>query len=105
MDARHPLPDITPGGIAPHIAADFYRQLDTDGTTRVVVVHAPPAPAPRSYVGPVCVILATAAGTTGLVFAVLALIQIGAELAATVAGMTPAAGLGITLKLARPKKG
>lgn len=76
---------------AGHLPADLYRQLP-DGTDprSVVIVQA----APKSYAGPIAVVLAATAGGGALIWvatvAVLQLVSVAATTAATLQTLLPA---------------
>lgn len=94
---------------AGHLPADLYRQLP-DGTDArsVVIVQA----APRSYAGPIAVVLAATAGGTALIWvatvAVLQLVAVASTTAAAVQAAIPSliggGGL-VTLAVKIPRKG
>ncbi|MGK5547245.1 hypothetical protein ACSNOH_21290 [Streptomyces sp. URMC 127] len=94
-----PPPDVTVGGIAPHIPADLYRQAS--GQPFVIVQAAPP-PA-RPWVRPVAIGLAIAIGLMGLGAAALALFEFAIRTAAVIGSLTGPLGIGLTLKLATRK--
>ncbi|NUK32508.1 hypothetical protein HRW16_23605 [Streptomyces lunaelactis] len=98
-------PGPTPGTLAPHIPADVYRQAEREGRP-IIIVHQTPQAArpPRSYLVPLGIALAAAIGVAGTVAAILALFEFAAHAATLVAGAAGPIGLGITLRLVRPKK-
>jgi hypothetical protein len=76
---------------AGHIpAADYER-----GVRSVVVVEAP---APRSYLGPLLLIITATAGTLGTVYVVLALLDVAAQVATAVSAAVPS-GVGVSIAL------
>ncbi|MEH6374586.1 hypothetical protein V7793_09645 [Streptomyces sp. KLMMK] len=102
-----PPPDVTLGGIAPHIPSDTYRRAQATGQP-VVIIQAAPAPAgrpARAYLIPTIVVITGALGIAGLVVVALALLDYALHTAATIAAATgPLSVGGITLKLASSKK-
>ncbi|OEJ51985.1 hypothetical protein [Streptomyces agglomeratus] len=100
---RQPPPTITLGSLAPHIPADLYQQAEG---RPIVVVHttARPRRPARDYVLPLALGLAGAIGILGTVAAALALFEFAVRTAALVGGIAGPIGLGLTFKLARPKK-
>ncbi|MCZ4103812.1 hypothetical protein [Streptomyces sp. H39-C1] len=75
---------------AGHLPADLYRQLPegTDARSVVIVV-----PAPRSYAGPIAVVLAATAGGVALIWvatvAVLQLVAVASTTAAAIQAAIP----------------
>jgi hypothetical protein len=61
--------------------------------------------APRSYLGPVCLVLASSIGAAGVVVAILVLLQVAAQTVVAVSGAVPAigGGLGLTIALRKGK--
>ncbi|RLL67981.1 hypothetical protein [Streptomyces sp. Z26] len=93
-----------PGHLAPHIPADAYRRAETTGQP-LVIVHttAPERPDTARFLVPLAVGTAATIGLLGTVAAILALFQFAAQTAAALAATTGPIGVGIGLKLARPK--
>jgi len=102
----HQPPGHGPGIIAPHIPADVYRQAEREGRPIIVVQQtAAPAVRPaRTYLVPLGIALAAVLGVAGTVAAILALFEFAIHTASVIAGAAGPIGLGITLRLARPKK-
>lgn len=93
------------GRLAPHIPADLYRQAETTGRPIVIIHTAAAAPRPaRAYLAPLGIGLAAAIGIAGTIAALLALFEFAIHAATLIAGAAGPIGLGITLRLARPKK-
>jgi hypothetical protein len=93
---------------AGHLPADLYRQLPAGTDARSVVIVQQ---APRSYAGPIAVVLAATAGIGATIWiatvAVLQLISVAATTAATLQTVLPAllGGSGfVTLALKRPAR-
>lgn len=94
-----------PGTSAPHIPAEIYHQAQREGRPIIVVHTTPPTRRPaRTYLVPLAIGLAVAIGLLGTVAAALALLEFATRTAALVAGAAGPIGLGLTLRLARPKK-
>jgi small-conductance mechanosensitive channel len=84
LRAGHVPADLIPPGVDPR---------------QVVIVQQ----APRSYVGPVCLVLVSTIGVAGVVVAILALLQVAAQTATAVAAAAPA-GVGLSIALRRKGK-
>jgi small-conductance mechanosensitive channel len=82
---------------AGHVPADLIPPGVDPG--QVVIVQQ----APRSYVGPVCLVLVSTIGAAGVVVAILALLQVAAQTATAVAAAAPA-GIGLSIALRRKGK-
>ncbi|MGX1884449.1 hypothetical protein [Streptomyces sp. NPDC055287] len=99
------MPAYEPPGIAPHIPAETYHRAQREGRPIIVVHTTPPIRRPaRTYLLPLALGLAVAIGLLGTVAAALALFEFAARTAALVGGLAGPIGLGLTFKLARPKK-
>lgn len=89
---------------AGHIPADLYRQLPAGTDARQVVIVQQ---APRSYTGPVVMVLASALGSGSVIYLLMLLVQITADEADNLAKVASAVGGvgvgGVTLKFARGK--
>ncbi|MEV4927889.1 hypothetical protein [Streptomyces roseoverticillatus] len=101
-----PPPNVTLGGIAPHIPADLYHRAQATG--QPVVIVAPDTPAAgfswQRILIPFAIAGAVAAGAWGIVAALCYLLDVAAHTATVIAGAVgPIGAGGITLKLARSK--
>jgi hypothetical protein len=89
---------------AGHIPADLYRQLPPDTDVRQVVIVQE---APRSYTGPVVLVLVSALGSAFVIYLLMLLVQTTADAADDLAKVASAVGGvgvgGVTLKFARGK--
>ncbi|OEJ59703.1 hypothetical protein BGM19_18650 [Streptomyces agglomeratus] len=100
------MPAFEPPGIAPHIPAETYHRAQREGRP-IIVVHptTPPVRRPaRAYLVPLVLGLAVTLGVLGTVAATLALLEFAVRTAALVAGAAGPIGLGLTFRLARPRK-
>ncbi|KOG25968.1 hypothetical protein ADK35_08060 [Streptomyces viridochromogenes] len=100
MRTQLPTAQVSAG----HIPADLYRQLP-DGTDarQVVIVQQ----APRSYTGPVVMVLVSTLGSAFVIYLLMLLVQTTADAADDLAKVASAVGGvgvgGVTLKFARGK--
>lgn len=86
---------------AGHIPADLYRQLPAGTDARQVVIVQQ---APRSYTGPVVLVLVSALGSGFVIYLLMLLVQITADAAAQIATAVGTVGVGgVTLSLRKGK--